>query len=378
MQIDKNLEIVVYTRRFDIQMFCKNIFEDFSMFSIEQDFEKFVLDPNCVSIIDASIFEIVDKFHFLKYQKNALRKTICLMPFDIEDSIKQFAAGNFPYIIPMPCNKNFFLTEFSSFEQDIQIEFLKPDDTDCEYDNESLFEFLQGNSSLIKHTRSEIIRLSQLDTPVLILGETGTGKTTAAKLIHKNSQRRHNPFVMKSVSNIEDSLADSTFFGNEAGAFTDAKATKGLFMLADTGDLFIDEIGTASMAVQAKLLSVLDDGKVTRVGGERTLKVDVRLIFATNADIEKMLTDGTFREDLYYRIAKNKLVIPPLRDRPEDIGVIAEVFAKKYGKHLLPDAIIKLEQCPWRGNVRELDTVIQNTCSKVHGTEISASQLKFF
>lgn len=377
MQIDKNLEIVVYTHRFDIQMFCKNIFEDFPLLTIEQDFEKFELDPNCVSIIDASIFEIIDKFHFLTYQKNILRKTICLMPFDISNDVKRFASGNFPYIIPMPCRKDFFLSEFSSFEQDIQMEFLKPDDIDCEYDTESLFEFLQGNSALIKHTRSEIIRLSQLDTPVLILGETGTGKTTAAKLIYKNSKRRHNPFVMKSVSNIEDSLADSTFFGNEAGAFTDAKATKGLFIQADTGILFIDEIGTASMSVQAKLLAVLDDGKVTRVGGERSFKVDVRMIFATNADVDKMLNEGTFREDLYYRIAKNKLVIPPLRERREDIGVIAEIFAKKQGKHLLPDAILKLEQCPWRGNVRELDTVIQNTCGKVRSTDISADQLKF-
>lgn len=213
----------------------------------------------------------------------------------------------------------------------------------------------------------QIIRLiSPSDVAVLIYGESGTGKELVAKAIHQNSPRRNRPFIAIDCGSLSESLLESELFGHMKGAFTGAIQTKkGLFEEAEGGTLFLDEIGDSSLAFQAKLLRVLQEGEARPVGGNRTVKVDVRVIAATNKSLGEAIEKKTFREDLYYRLAVMPIVIPPLRERADDIPLLSQYFVERYaaknGKgpmHLAEEAVKALLKAPWRGNVRELQNVI--------------------
>ncbi|WP_088036783.1 sigma-54 interaction domain-containing protein [Evansella clarkii] len=208
-------------------------------------------------------------------------------------------------------------------------------------------------------------RLAKNDSPVLILGESGVGKDVMARYIHKESRRRGS-FVTVNCGAIPDHLLESELFGYEKGAFTGANQSKaGLFELADKGTIFLDEIGDLPFTLQVKLLNVLQDQKVRRVGGTSQRSVDMRIIAATNSDLEKLIEDKKFRKDLYYRLNVLQLNIPPLRKRPEDIPILALNFLdrlnKKYknNKKIQSMAIECLSSYPWPGNVRELKNVIE-------------------
>jgi two-component system response regulator AtoC len=204
-------------------------------------------------------------------------------------------------------------------------------------------------------------------TSILIQGESGTGKELAANAIHYNSTRNNKPLMKINCSAIPDSLLESELFGYERGAFTDAKTTKkGLFELADTGTVFLDEIGDMKPFLQSKILRVLENQTFMRIGGEREIKVDIRIIAATNKDLEALVKEGIFRKDLYYRLKVMVVEMPPLRDRVEDILLLSNLFIeennKEYGKNIkgLTDEAKKLMvQYPWPGNVRELKNVIE-------------------
>src|SRR5512146_2002226 len=204
-------------------------------------------------------------------------------------------------------------------------------------------------------------------TTILIQGESGTGKGLIAKAIHYQSRREDKPFVAINCSAIPETLMEAELFGHERGAFTDAKAMKrGLFEVADGGTLFLDEIGELSPLLQAKLLRVLEDQLVRRVGGVRDMQVDVRVIAASNRDLEKAVQDGEFRQDLYYRLAIIAIFLPPLRERKEDILPLVDFFMRRYNKKFRKD--IKglreetsklLHKHDWPGNVRELKNAIE-------------------
>jgi transcriptional regulator with GAF, ATPase, and Fis domain len=217
----------------------------------------------------------------------------------------------------------------------------------------------------------------------MLQGESGTGKDLAAHSIHQRSPRRDLPFVAVNVSALPESLAEAELFGHEKGAFTGAVASRpGRFELAHGGTLFLDEIGTLSLAVQSKLLRTLESRLIERVGGRRSIPVDFRLISATNEDLEGRVAAGSFREDLFYRINTIPIHIPPLRERLEDLPLLAEHFLAKLTVHhrkpekrLAPAVLERLRTHPWKGNVRELEHVIEMLVLFSDGEEIGEEDL---
>lgn len=227
---------------------------------------------------------------------------------------------------------------------------------------------LIGVSPAIQHIRQDIHILAEADNvDILIWGETGTGKEVVVNNIHDRSSRRDKPLVKINCGAIPDALLESELFGYEKGAFTGAaKMKKGLMELANGGTVFLDEVGELPLAMQAKLLTFLEDRRFKRVGGLRDIEVNVRVVAATNRDMEKEVEKGTFREDLYYRLNVIQLYIPPLRERPEDISALCrfylEHFNRKFQKSLQgiePEFMETLERYDWKGNVRELRNVME-------------------
>ncbi|KIM06700.1 MAG: hydrogenase [Sulfurovum sp. FS08-3] len=223
-----------------------------------------------------------------------------------------------------------------------------------------------GDSPKIQQVFKVIERIAPSDVTVLVRGETGTGKELVAAAIHKRSKRNDGPFIKLNCAAITDTLLESELFGHEKGAFTDAKETrKGRFELADRGTLFLDEIGDISASAQVKLLRVLQEREFERVGGSKTIKVNVRLVAATNRNLEKMVKEGSFREDLYYRLNVIPIDLPPLRERGEDIKLLVNFFLERSMKNhkksvsLQEDAMEQLMLYPWPGNVREMENTIE-------------------
>jgi len=225
---------------------------------------------------------------------------------------------------------------------------------------------LLGPSESMRRVRDFLAKAADVDVPVLLVGETGTGKSHLARLIHSRGRRREGPFVGLNCAGIPDGLFESELFGHERGAFTGAVAFRaGLFELADGGTLFLDEIGELPAGQQAKLLTALEDGAVRRVGGSRPLPVDVRIVAATSRDLAAAVEEGVFRADVYHRIGLLRLVVPPLRERPDDVELLAGRFlgllGRKYGRRLSlhPEALALLLGHPWPGNVRELSHALE-------------------
>ncbi|UCE20542.1 MAG: sigma 54-interacting transcriptional regulator [Gemmatimonadota bacterium] len=229
------------------------------------------------------------------------------------------------------------------------------------------FEEIISRDDGFKKVLAEVEQVAATEATVLILGETGTGKELIARAIHNISSRRDRPLVKVNCAAIPANLIESELFGHEKGAFTGAFARKiGRFELASGGTIFLDEIGDLSMDLQAKLLRVLQDGEFERVGSSSTIKVDVRVLAATNRDLDRALEIGTFREDLYYRLSVFPIRIPPLRDRRDDIPILLTHFIKRYatktGKRIekIPQKVVdSLQAYHWPGNVRELENVIE-------------------
>ncbi len=229
------------------------------------------------------------------------------------------------------------------------------------------FHKLIGRSAQMKSIFKLIEKTLHNDINVLVLGESGTGKELVARAIHFNGGRAQHPFIVVNCAAIPSELVESELFGHEKGSFTGAVQQKiGKFELADKGTLFLDEIGDLDFGVQAKLLRVLQEREFERVGGTRTIPVDVRVLAATRQDLSTMVENGRFREDLYYRINAFTVNIPPLRERKEDIPLLARHFLIKHAKPLgredieafTPNAIAMLENCPWPGNVRQLENAV--------------------
>ena len=242
-----------------------------------------------------------------------------------------------------------------------------------------------GNSPAIVALRETIRRLAATDLPVLILGESGTGKEVVSQALHYRGPRAERPFVAVNCAALTESLLESELFGHEKGAFTDAReARAGKFELADGGTLFLDEIGDMSLGGQSKLLRVLEQKVVTRVGGSQTIPINVRVIAATNADLAAKVREKKFREDLYYRLSVVTQTLPPLRERPEDILPLAEDFLERFSRQarrpalkLTADARRRLQAHAWPGNVRELRNLMERIAFLNPTDRVEADDLAF-
>lgn len=316
-----------------------------------------------------------------------------------ENIIQKLGEGGQLYITGVPLMKNGKLDLVVCTERDITEsinlrELLKETEKIAEkYESELEYfrkKSLDNNEEVVcesfemREVLEKAMRISQLDTTVLLTGESGTGKELIANMIFKNSSRKENSFIKINCAAVPENLLESEFFGYEKGAFTgaDKNGKIGIFELAKGGTLFLDEIGDLPIKMQSKLLRVLQEREIFRIGGKENIPIDVRIIAATNIDLKKAIKEGRFREDLYYRLNIIPIDIPPLRIRKSDIRELAYHFVKKFNKSykmekvVLNDAIKALENYDWPGNVRELSNVIERIMVGFDGTNITKFQVE--
>jgi two-component system NtrC family response regulator len=246
------------------------------------------------------------------------------------------------------------------------------------------FAGMMGNSPAIRTVFESIRKVATTDAPVLLLGESGTGKEMAAKGIHQGSGRRDGAFVAINCSAIPETLLESELFGHEKGAFTGAHAQrKGRFEIANGGTLFLDEIGEIPLPLQVKLLRFLQEQIIERVGGRQSIQVDARVVTATNADLRKAMLAGTFREDLFYRLAVVQITLPPLREREGDIQLLAQYFLQRFaaqsgktGLSFDQEALRGLDRFHWPGNVRQLENQVRRAVIMAEGKRLTVRDLE--
>ncbi len=246
------------------------------------------------------------------------------------------------------------------------------------------FEGMLGTSAPMRTVFDSIRKVATTDAPVLILGESGTGKEMAALAIHRKSTRKDGPFITINCSAIPETLLESELFGHEKGAFTGAHAqVKGRIETANGGTLFLDEIGEIPLPIQVKLLRFLQEKRIERVGGRQEIKIDARVIAATNADLKKGMAAGTFREDLFYRLAVIQILLPPLRNRETDTRLLAKSFLKRFASPLSKtgltfdqEALRAITRHQWPGNVRELENRVRRAVIMAEGKRLTAADLE--
>ena len=299
-----------------------------------------------------------------------------------DNAVEAMKAGAYDYLIKPFNIDELLLTvakalEVSNLRQ--QVDYLKGQDN-----ANSSWEKVIGTSTVMHSVYELVNRVAPTAATVLLQGESGTGKELVAHAIYAQSPRRDGPFIRVNCAALPESLLENELFGHEKGAFTGAHERKaGRFELADGGTLFLDEIGEMSLSVQAKLLRVLQERSFERVGGVKTLKVDVRFITATNRDLLLETKEGRFREDLYYRLNVFPIIVPPLRERSEDIPLLATKFMHKFSvdgriKRLSQEVLDRLCEYEWPGNVRELQNVLERMAIISPGWEISLESLPDF
>ncbi|MFZ5875296.1 MAG: sigma-54-dependent transcriptional regulator [Nitrospirota bacterium] len=283
----------------------------------------------------------------------------------IDSAVRALREGLFDYI-----TKPFLVDEVvAALQRALEFRRLIDENTSLKQQLQTKYRYdrFLGHSEAMSRVFSLIERVAETDSTVLILGESGTGKELVARTIHFNGPRAEKPLVPVNCGAIPDALLESELFGHERGAFTGAHATRvGRFESADGGTIFLDEIGDMSQTLQVKLLRVLQERCFERVGGTKTIQVDVRVVAATNRDLEQAVREGRFREDLYYRLNVIPIVIPPLRERSDDIPLLFDHFLetcnarkRKAVTGIAPEAMRRLVNYPWPGNVRELENLVE-------------------
>ena len=283
----------------------------------------------------------------------------------IREAVMAVKAGASNYLTyPIEPEEVRYVTEsvYESLVMESELDYLRD-----RFWQEASLEIVHTNSPLMKAFFHKIRSVTPTKSTVLLVGETGTGKGVLAKLIHQHSKRKDGPFISVHCGAIPDTLLESELFGHEKGAFTGAVRRKlGKFEIAQGGTIFLDEIGTVTPSAQIKLLEVLQDGTFHRVGGEATIEADVRVVAATNSDLQELCNEGRFRKDLYYRLNVFPVEIPPLRERIEDIPNIVEVIIRRLNKFhskeildLHPDVMEAFRSYSWPGNIRELENLLE-------------------
>lgn len=309
----------------------------------------------------------MDGIGVIRAIKSASPDTACIVLTgyaSVETAVEAMRVGAFTYL-KKPLNKDELLI---ILEKAKEFHSLKEENSKLKDEiKKSCTTAILGTSGVIQDIRDLIDKIADTDSTVLILGESGTGKELVARALHYGSTRSKKPFVPINCGAIPEDLLESELFGYEKGAFTGAIATKiGRFEAADQGTVFLDEIGDMSPGLQVKILRVLQEKEFERVGGRNSIKVDVRVVAATNQDLEKAVEEKKFRNDLYYRLNVIPIHLPPLRDRKEDIPVLVDHFIEKMAKRkkktikgVNPDALRSLEAHEWPGNIRELENLME-------------------
>ncbi len=281
---------------------------------------------------------------------------------NVENAVEATKRGAFDFITKPPDLNRLLVTVRNAIEKSNDVEVIKTLKKRVYKLNE-----IVGESPLINKVKETIDRVAPTEARILVTGPNGSGKEMVAKQIHEKSNRLKKPLVEVNCAAIPSELIESELFGHEKGAFTSAiKQRIGKFEQADNGTLFLDEIGDMSLSAQAKVLRALQEHKITRVGGEKEIKINVRIIAATNKDLKKEIAEGNFREDLYHRLNVIPIYVPPLAERRDDIPLLADKFlgdvAEEYGdqpKTFTPEAMEYMKNLPWTGNVRELRNVVE-------------------
>jgi len=307
---------------------------------------------------------------------------------DVEMAVKALKAGATDFVLKPWHNEKLIatLTAASRLKKSMQeVTHLRETKKQLQEDSNLAFKDIIGDSQKIRDVFNIIDKVAKTDANILVLGENGTGKELIARAIHQKSVRKDNVFIGVDMGAITESLFESELFGHKKGSFTDAKDDRtGRFEIAHQGTLFLDEIGNLSMPLQSKLLSVLQQRQVTRIGSNQAMNIDIRLICATNMPVYEMVADGEFRQDLLYRINTVEIHLPPLRDRIEDINPLTDHFVKMYGqkyrkpiKGISPGAVKRLEKYSWPGNIRELQHAIERAIIMCDHDTLSADDFFF-
>jgi len=307
---------------------------------------------------------------------------------DVEMAVKALKEGATDFVLKPWQNEKLLATISSAIKLNKsyrEVDKLKKAKKQLEEDINQPFKEIIGTSKAINDVFKLIEKVAKTDANVLILGENGTGKELVARAIHNRSLRKDNSFVSVDMGAITETLFESELFGHKKGAFTDAKEDRaGRFEIANGGSLFLDEIGNLGLPLQSKLLTVLQSREVTRIGANKSIQVDIRLICATNLDVHTMVSENTFRQDLLYRINTVEIKLPPLRDRLDDIPLLASHFLKQYSKkyrkevnNISDDAIHKLKKYNWPGNIRELQHALERAIIMTDQDFLSAEDFQF-
>jgi len=338
-----------------------------------------------IMLLDVKMPEMDGLTLLKKFKERDPDTTIVMMTAhgDIHDAVEAMKQGAYDYLL-----KPFELEELSfTIEKLVQLQTLAMENLILKdrVANISRFENLVGQSPPMLDLFGTIVDVAQSDATVLITGETGTGKELVARAIHAQSPRVYAPFIAINCGAFTEHLLESELFGHEKGAFTDAKYTKkGRLEMANAGTLFLDEVGDISMKMQIDLLRVLETHEFTRVGGTATLHSDFRVIAATNQDLQEAIRAKTFRQDLFYRLNVFHIQVPPLRDRSEDVPLLAQHFLRRYATEtnkkidsIHPEALEAMRRYPWPGNIRELENAIERAVVVGKGRQIKLTDLPF-
>ncbi|GAB1445053.1 sigma-54 dependent transcriptional regulator [Flammeovirgaceae bacterium] len=351
----------------------------------QQDFDVILLDMNFSKGINdgAEGFQWLDQI--LKLDTQAV--VILITAYgEVDLAVKAMKCGATDFVLKPWKNQKLLGTILSAFQlrkSKKELEKVKLTQEKLSSDLDIGFTDFVGSSNAIQRVHELIDRVASTDADVLILGENGTGKELVARAIHRQSLRKDKVFISVDLGGITESLFESELFGHVKGAFTDAKQDKpGRFEIASGGTLFLDEIGNLSLSLQSKLLTVLQQRKIQRVGSNKEISVDFRLICATNMPLYEMIYEKKFRQDLLYRINTVEIRVPPLRERQEDMDLLVQHFLEMYGKKYKRQGIkmdkaifTKLKKYPWPGNIRELQHAIERAVILTDGKVIHSADL---
>jgi DNA-binding NtrC family response regulator len=372
LQICESISMILDYEGYDV-LFTTSANDGLDKFS-SKDFAAVLLD---IQMPEMNGFEVLKR---IKEQKPAASVIIISAHGSVDNAIKATRLGAFDFL-EKPIDRDKLLISVRNATENSSLKI----------ENEEIKkvwlgdEVILGKSKAIQNVLNLIDKVAPLDTRVLITGENGTGKELVARAIHKKSERKDKPFVEVNCAAIPNELIESELFGHEKGSFTGAVQQRiGRFELANKGTLFLDEVGDMSHQAQAKVLRAIEDGKIERVGGGKKIDVDVRLIAATNKNLKEEIEKGNFREDLYHRLNVIPIIVPPLRERLEDIPILINHFTNDISiKHKKPvtkfsdDAIRILQNQSWTGNVRELRNIIERIIIIVDKKEITAKDIEF-